>query len=126
MKRIIAAIVIMALMVGGGTGILLWLHHGVYDLLDDISQAEGQVLEGKIEEAFDTLERAREDWREDEVYFSRLLRHREMDTVTVSLEALPAYLEYGDYASFFASTSQAKRMILHIWESELPSWNNLL
>lgn len=126
MKRVIAAIVIMAIMLGGGTGILLWLHHGVYDLLDDIALAEQQVLEGDYETAFTTLDQAREDWREDEIYFSRLLRHRELDTVTVSLEALPSYLQYRDYASFFASTSQAKRMILHIWESELPSWNNLL
>ncbi len=126
MKRVVAAIVIMAIMLGSGTGILLWLHHGIYDLLDDIALAEQQVLEGDYEPAFTTLDQAREDWREDEIYFSRLLRHRELDTVTVSLEALPSYLQYRDYASFFASTSQAKRMILHIWESELPSWNNLL
>ena len=126
MKRVVAAIVIMAIMLGSGTGILLWLHHGIYDLLDDIALAEQQVLEGDYETAFTTLDQAREDWREDEIYFSRLLRHRELDTVTVSLEALPSYLQYRDYASFFASTSQAKRMILHIWDSELPSWNNLL
>ena len=126
MKRVVAAIVIMAIMLGSGTGILLWLHNGIYDLLDDIALAEQQVLEGDYETAFTTLDQAREDWREDEIYFSRLLRHRELDTVTVSLEALPSYLQYRDYASFFASTSQAKRMILHIWESELPSWNNLL
>lgn len=126
MKRVVAAIVIMAIMLGSGTGILLWLHHGIYDLLDDIALAEQQVREGDYETAFTTLEQAQENWREDEIYFSRLLRHRELDTVTVSLEALPSYLQYRDYASFFASTSQAKRMILHIWESELPSWNNLL
>ena len=126
MKRVVAAIVIMAIMLGSGTGILLWLHHGISDLLDDIALEEQQVLEGDYETAFTTLDQAREDWREDEIYFSRLLRHRELDTVTVSLEALPSYLQYRDYASFFASTSQAKRMILHIWESELPSWNNLL
>ncbi len=126
MKRVAAAIVIMALMLGSGTGILLWLHHGTVDLLGDIAQAEQQVWDGEIKEAFETLEQAQQDWREDEIYFSRLLRHRELDTVTVTLDSLPAYLEYGDYASFFAMTSQAKSMIRHIWEAELPSWNNLL
>lgn len=126
MKRVAAAIVIMALMLGSGTGILLWLHHGTVDLLGDIAQAEQQVWDGEIKEAFETLEQAQKDWREDEIYFSRLLRHRELDTVTVTLDSLPAYLEYGDYASFFAMTSQAKSMIRHIWEAELPSWNNLL
>lgn len=126
MKRIAAAIVIMALMLSGTVGTLLWLHHGIHDLLDDIEEAERQVLAGEMDPAFATLERAQEDWREDEIYFSRLFRHRELDTVTNSLEALPAYLEYGDYASFFASTSQAKSMITHIWEAELPSLNNLL
>ncbi len=126
MRRVMLALVISAVMLGCGSGILLWLHHGVNDLLDDISTAEQQVRNGEVEQALSTLKLAQEDWREDEIYFSRLLRHRELDSITVSLDSLPAYLEYGDLASFFAMTSQAKCMITHIWEAELPVWNNLL
>ena len=121
MRRVVVALVITAVMLGCGSGILFWLNHGVNDLLDDISTAEQEV-----EQALSTLKLAQEDWREDEIYFSRLLRHRELDSITVSLDSLPAYLEYGDLASFFAMTSQAKSMIYHIWEAELPVWNNLL
>lgn len=126
MKRVIAAIIIMSVMLGSGTGILFWLYHGTNELLEDISLAEQQVRDGDFDGAFLTLKYAQEDWREDEIYFSRLLRHRELDTVTVSLNSLPAYLEYKDFASFFAGTNQARSMIRHIWEAELPVWNNLL
>jgi len=126
LKRVVAAVVIMAVMLCSGTGILLWLHHGVEDFLIDISSAEELVKSGEIQKAADALNHARIDWREDEIYFSRLLRHKELDSVTVLLDSLPAYLEYGDFASFFAMTSQAKSMINHIWQAELPVWNNLL
>lgn len=126
MKRMITSLVIMVVMLGCGTGILFWLYRGVNDLLDDISAAEQQVMDGETEQALSTLKLAQEDWREDEIYFSRLLRHRELDSITVSLDSLSAYLKYGDLASFFATTNQTKSMIDHIWESELPVWNNLL
>ena len=116
----------MVVMLSCGTGILFWLHHGINDLLSDISSAEQLVRDGEIQQAVAALDDAKADWREDEVHFSRLLRHKELDSITVSLDSLPAYLEYGDLASFFAMTNQARSMINHIWQAELPVWNNLL
>ena len=126
MKRIITACILTVCMILCCGIVLFSLHNSIQRLMDTLEQAENLVSAGNYNAAVQLLEETSGRWEKEEHIFSRLLRHKELETVTLNLASLPAYLEYQDLSNFQATVRQIRQMLAHIWEAELPIWSNLL
>lgn len=126
MKRVAVAAILMAVMILCCGTALIWLHSSIRELSGNLEQAEAMVTAQYYEEAAVFLTGTAERWKKQEHFFSRLLRHQEMESITQNLVSLPSYLRYKDLSNFHASIQQIRQMLQHIWEAELPVWSNFL
>ena len=126
MKRVIIALAIMGIMLLSCIGVLFWLHESILTLESDLDAAQALFSRQQIPEAMELLDSAAHRWEKQEHIFARLLRHKELESITMNLVSLSAYLEHRDYASFAAADAQIRLMLTHIWEAELPLPENLL
>ena len=126
MKRVVIACVLMAAMLIGCGIVLFSLHQSIETLEADLTAAETLAEAKRYDEAIALLEEASVRWEKQEHLLARLLRHRELETVTQNLVSLAAYLEHGDFASFHGILAQTRLLLRHVWESELPKAENLL
>lgn len=126
MKRIAVAAILMTVMLICCTASLFWLRSSILELEEGLTAVEELVGRGNYSQAISQLSEITRYWERQEHIFSRLLRHKELETITTTLASLPAYLEYQDLSNFYAATGQSRQMLRHVWEAELPVLGNLL
>ena len=116
----------MAVMLISCCFVLFFLHESIETLEADLTAAEALFEEEHYTEAMLLLDKAAARWEKQEHIFARLLRHKELENVTMTLVSLSSYLRHRDFASYAAGVSQIRLMLGHIWEAELPLPENLL
>lgn len=126
MKRVAAAAILMTVMLSCCAASLFWLRFSILQLEKELTTAEALAGQGEYAQAILQLSESTQRWEKREHIFSRLLRHKELETITTILVSLPAYLEYRDLSNFYSAVSQSKQLLRHIWEAELPVLSNLL
>ena len=126
MKRVIAACILMAVMLIGCAFVLFTLHQSIQTLEEDLTAAETLAEGNRYDEAIALLENAFAAWKQQEQLLAKLLRRRELETITRNLVTLSACLEYGDPASFYSTLAQTRLLLRSVWEAEIPRPKNLL
>jgi len=77
-----------------------------------------------------TLERSVEElcayWEGEERTLIHFVRHTHIDQITQNISRLPAAAAYQNYSDLFADLASIRWQVEHIWESELPTLDNIL
>lgn len=128
MKRLYAALGLLALLAALCTVHTVYLDHFTEELSDILSRAQEQVEREDWEEADRLTRQAREIWADHEGYLHTTLRHADIDAILISFDETLAFLGAGERQSAEYASANA-RLITQIGlllESELPTLTNIL
>lgn len=128
MKRLYAALGLLALLAALCTVHTVYLDHFTEELSDILSRAQEQVEREDWEEADRLTRQAREIWVDHEGYLHTTLRHADIDAILISFDETLAFLGAGERQSAEYASANA-RLITQIGlllESELPTLTNIL
>lgn len=126
MNRIAFASILLSALLTCCAVCLFWLHQDISALDTALSRSESLTAQQDYDAAIAVLKEATVVWGKRQRLHSRLLRHKELENITLTLISLPAYLEHESLPDYEAGIQQVHHMLEHIWESELPVWQNLL
>ncbi len=126
MKRLLIAIVIVCAILGSGFW-SLWqfstLRSKAAPLLRRMEQSADL---GDLPSATDAAEDFLELWHSYEGKLVPFVRQDPLEAIGSCAVRLPALGEHGDEAEFAAVTRELRYRMDELWESELPTPNNLL
>lgn len=98
----------------------------VNDYTSRIDKLEKLMYDGQINEALDYSDDINKEWYDVSNKIDMLLYHDYVDNISVLLEALPDYIEYGDYSTMHATCKQAKKLLTSLRDSEYPILQNII
>ncbi|MBP0962849.1 MAG: DUF4363 family protein [Oscillospiraceae bacterium] len=125
MKRLVTAVLILALLVGGN----LYTRR----LLDDTGLAMLQQVDGLEEQvgmlSTQELERAcaslQHRWLTTEAAWSRFLRSDRLESITIEVSRLPALARYGQTADVAAGLCEVRVLLQEVLSFESPSFSDI-
>ncbi|MGN0453041.1 MAG: DUF4363 family protein [Ruminococcus sp.] len=125
MKRIFAAIVLLCI-----SGLLCFAEYSYVEksvdkftgMLDELKA----VSQENKDEAIKLAEEINTQWDETVVTIDMLLYHDYIDEIGVSLSTLESYIVYEERAELYATCEAAKKQLLSLKTSELPTAENVI
>lgn len=69
--------------------------------------------------------RLTEYWVEKHRILCRIVRHTQLDQITLAIARLEPLAEYGEQGELAAETARCRLLFREIWESELPTLTNI-
>lgn len=126
MRRIYAAIVLLVI-----AGLLcateyICIVNTVNDYTSRIDKLESMMYDGEISDALEYSDKINREWYKVSNGIDMLLYHDYVDNISVLLESLPDYIEYGDYSTMHATCKQAKKLLISLRDSEYPTLQNII
>ena len=126
MKRLITALVLLAVVIAGCVGTYCYIHDAADELRQSVSTVRTQVEAGDLRAAHQTMTESYTVWRQHYRIISSLVRHNEVDeTERLYQRALQA-LENDDRAESLIQLVDLRDMLLHFPEMEQPRLSNIL
>lgn len=127
MKRMLCAIVLLAVLVAGACLHVWYLTQETRSLSVQLEQAEEAVQQGNWDRAYALTQGAWEDWEDQMFYLHTTLHHEDIDQVSTAFQEALAVLEQreqpGEYAAANARILYQLELLV---EAELPSLKNIL
>ena len=121
----ITAVIAVMIALIGAMG--LWNTHQVKDTMcAQLETAKQAALSGDASQAEKTAQQIQAFWEKQESKLFLYIRHNELDEIEKNIAELKYLAELGDTAEFCSKASQAKALVEHIWECELPLIKNIL
>lgn len=123
MKRIIIALLIIAVIIGNGCW-SLWkfadIRRQAQPLLAAMEEF-GIALQGQ-EAAEDLLSL----WLEYEDTLLRVIHRETLEEIGQCAARLPVLAKFGDETEFYAGVWELDYLLQELWENEVPHWRNLV
>lgn len=125
MKRLWIAAVFLSIV----TGLCIWSQIVVstktQELTSMVSSARFAVENGSFSLALERAEKLGDHWREDDVLFSVLMQHNELDDLNIRINMLPSYAMAGEKQAYLDCCDEIAAYLEHIRESERADFGNI-
>ncbi|BCI59967.1 DUF4363 family protein [Solibaculum mannosilyticum] len=126
MKRIWTAVALLLIIsILGGIGIAV-VHRQTDTLTDTIGQAQDAALNGEIQKAIEISQELSRQWKKSDVLLSIMIRHDQMDHIVFSIESMIPHLQQDQIDDFLDDCTSCTIALTEIWNSEVPSLENIL
>ena len=126
MKRIWTAVALLLIIsILGGIGIAV-VHRQTDTLTDTIGQAQDAALNGEIQKAIEISQELSRQWKKSDVLLSIMIRHDQMDNIVFSIESMIPHLQQDQIDDFLDDCTSCTIALTEIWNSEVPSLENIL
>ena len=126
MKRIIGVVVIFILIASLGTFSLYQLYETKSTVLVLLEQSEEYMQKDDFDSAKQVADKLFGFFKQKETSLRLFVRRNEVGIIADYLAELIAFAEQKDKALFFGVSHKTKNTIEHLWECEIPNFNNLL
>ncbi len=126
MKRVIAALVLLLIIVVGSA---VSLHSGSRQfnyLIGLAARAEECYCSGNTAGALAAAETLAEEFPKRTKHFAMFLPHQALTDVEKSTSSLPLILKYGEPRDFAAEARRCRLMLERLWAQELPLPQNII
>ena len=126
MKRVIAALVLLSLVVIG-CAVSLVAGQREFDYLIHLAEtAETCYRNGDTDGALAAAETLASEYPERTRHFALFLPHQALTELEKSTASLPLILKYGEPLDFTAEARRCRLMLERLWDQEQPSWENIV
>ena len=126
MKRVwIACAVLAALFLLCGSG-LLATERSTKDLEGQLNEVQRLADEDKIEEAIEMSRQIEEDWHSAHEFLSTFIEHSRLEQIDQSMAVLTVWLEKDNVQEFMTECRRALSQLIHLKDTEIPTWGNIL
>lgn len=125
MKRLVAAVLILALLVGGNLYTRRLLDDtglAVLQQVEDLEKQVGQLSAQELERACTTLQHR---WLTTESAWCRFLRSDRLEAITIEISRLPALAHYGQTADVAAGLCEVRVLLGEVLSFESPSFSDI-
>lgn len=126
MKRLVAAVLILALLIGGNLYTRSLLDRTGLDLLRQVDRLEQQAARisssSQLKAACTRLEY---NWLAAEKIWSRFLRSDRLEAITIEVSRLPALAGYGQKADVVAGLCEIRILLQEVLSFESPSFSDI-
>lgn len=126
MKRFIAAIIILLLIIGVSTYALIDMQNSLERIGNQTREVRKLVEEQDAKSAQKPCEQLMAEWDKMEPRFLLYVRHDHLDSIMEHLSELSAYCLEDDKAELLSTLDAAAKMMEHLRESITPSYRTLL
>ena len=126
MKRFIAAIVILSVLLTATIIGIVYLKH----VVDDISGIVVNLMEAAADNDYDKARNLAEivsiEWKQREKILIFATQNKEMDELTFTISGLESLVSEDYWPDLRSQCEKILTILEHIWESERPSFHNIL
>jgi hypothetical protein len=126
MKRSVIALVLMAAAVGACIMSIMVLTDIKNNFMEEFSLLEEIAESGDKEKAANESKRIAERWIEEHHVLCRIVRHTQLDQVTLAVARFEFLARYGETAELTAEINRCRILLEDIWDSELPLIRNIM
>lgn len=126
MKRFLAAVGILLVIIGISIYTLVDMQQSIDQLIEHTAAVRQQVEKEGAASAQQQCEELMAEWNGMEPRFLLYVRHDHLDNIMEHLSELPAYCLEDDRAELLSTLDAALRMMEHLKESITPSSRTLL
>ncbi len=126
MKRIVAAVVILILVISVCVWELCFLGSTVDDFKAEIDNVKAFYSENKTEVAINKTNEIIENWKEKHSIISTFIDHKILRDIETSFETMQVALENDDVEDFSVECKKASLQLDDLNMSELPLISNIL
>lgn len=126
MKRVIVAIVLLALVAGGSVLSLYNERKNTDYLIELTDQIEEAFSAEDMERAQALTDRFAEEFPERTKFFPFFMRHSDITKIEENVIMLPILLQAGDMEHFPAELVRCRNQLDKLSELEVPLWENIL
>ena len=89
-------------------------------------QAQDAALNGEIQKAIEISQELSRQWKKSDVLLSIMIRHDQMDHIVFSIESMIPHLQQDQIDDFLDDCTSCTIALTEIWNSEVPSLENIL
>lgn len=126
MKRFIAAIIILLLIIAVSTYALIDMQNSLERIGSHTREVRKLVEEQDAKSAQEPCEQLMAEWDKMEPRLLLYVRHDHLDSIMEHLSELSAYCLEDDKAELLSTLDAASKMMEHLRESITPSYRTLL
>lgn len=94
--------------------------------LEEFSSLEKIAESGDSEKTAEEAKRITGRWIEEHHTLCRIVRHTQLDQVTLSVARLEFLAKYGETGELTAEINRCRILLEDIWDSELPIIRNIM
>lgn len=126
MKRLITALVLLALVIAACIGTYAYISHTMSELEHSVAAAQAQVQTNNMRAAHQIMTENYAAWRARHSMLSTLVRHDEIDETERLYQRTLQALENDDRNEAMMQLAELRTLLRHLPEMEKPHYSNLL
>jgi hypothetical protein len=117
--------IIIILLFGGSLTSYRFIQKTTETMGAQLHSLERSLSNARWELAKNELTTVQQDWDKDNIWWSILIKHEEIDTINISLKQLEKYIEAQDLSPSIGEVSSLKLRFEHIYDSEKFTVKNI-
>ncbi len=125
MKRLWISIALFAAVVATSCVCLFYLTNLKNDFSKDFDELYELNAAGDNEKTAAAAKELTEKWMDKLHVFCRIVRHTQLDHVTLAVAKFESLAKYGENGELAAEIDRCKILLEDIWDSELPLFRNI-
>ena len=125
MKRLVIALIILAVLVGANIYTRSLLDHTGVEMMEQIKDLEHVVNRNDTERLVEKCEALQQKWLETEGAWSRFMRSDRLEPITIAAARLPALARHGQTADLAAELCEIRIMLGEVLSFESPSFSDI-
>lgn len=125
MKRVIVAVLLLLLIVGGCVLSIYMQHAVIEQFLQDTVKMETMFLSNDLNGTLTLAEAFAAEYQQKTQYFSLFLPHTMLTDVEKSVVGLPAILAHGEHKDFVAELRRCRLLLQKLHDLEVPTLQNV-
>ncbi len=126
MKRVIVALILLAVVVGGSIVSFVAGEREFNYLIHLAQTAEECYQAGDVDGALEAAETLATEYPKRTRVFALFLSHQALTDLEKSTVSLPLILRYGEPRDFTAEARRCRLMLERLWQQEKPALENII
>ena len=126
MKRLVIALIILAVLVGANIYTRSLLDRTGIEMMEQIEDLEKMVSQTETDKLVHQCENLQQKWLETEEIWCRFMRSDRLEPITIAAARLPALARHGQIADIAAELCEIRIMLGEVLSFESPSFSDIL
>ena len=126
MKRLVIALIILAVLVGANIYTRSLLDRTGIEMMEQIEDLEKMVSQTETDKLVQQCENLQQKWLETEGIWCRFMRSDRLEPITIAAARLPALARHGQIADIAAELCEIRIMLGEVLSFESPSFSDIL
>lgn len=125
MKRIYISILVLIAVFAFASAELGYVSAKADGFISMIEQTDKLMLKSNFTDAIELCKKTEDEWNESVESIDMLLIHDYVDNIGTNIAKMRSYIENGSPDMYFAESTNAKKELASIKESEYPYFSNI-